>query len=44
MTFPVTVEDDDTSFLDAEAPEPGSFLVLGVGLAAVGLSRRRKTN
>jgi PEP-CTERM motif len=44
MTFPVTVEDDDTSFLDAEAPEPGSFLVLGVGLAAVGFSRRRKTN
>jgi hypothetical protein len=41
VTFPVTIEDDDTSFLDAEAPEPASFLLLGVGLAAVGLSRRR---
>lgn len=43
VTFPVTIEDDDTSFLNSEAPEPEPFILLGVGLAAVGLSRHRKS-
>jgi len=40
--FPIRVEDDDATFLDAEAPEPGSFFLLGAGLTTAGLIRRRK--
>jgi hypothetical protein len=42
VTFPVDVEDDDLAALASDAPEPGSCLLLGAGLAGVGAIRRRQ--
>jgi len=44
VTFPVSIEDNDTQFLDSEAPEPGSFLLLGAGLASLAVVLRRRAN
>ena len=44
VTFPISIEDDDSSLLSSEAPEPGSVFLLGAGLAALGVIRRRRTS
>jgi hypothetical protein len=42
VVFPVDIEDSDFSSIQADAPEPASFVLLGAGLAAFGVIRRRK--
>jgi hypothetical protein len=42
VSFPVSIEDNDTSFLQSETPEPGSYLLFGSGLAALGLAWRKR--
>ena len=39
VSFPIDVEDDDNAAL---TPEPGSFFLLGAGLVAVGMIRRKR--
>lgn len=44
VSFPISIEDNDTSFLDSEAPEPGSSLLLGFGLTALAVALRKRVN
>ncbi|MBV9085520.1 MAG: PEP-CTERM sorting domain-containing protein, partial [Acidobacteriaceae bacterium] len=40
VKFPLDVEDDDTAALVADAPEPSSYLLFGVGLGALSVIAR----
>jgi hypothetical protein len=42
VTFPMDFEDDDSTALAEDAPEPSSFFLLGIGLAAFGVIRRKR--
>jgi len=44
VTFPLAVEDNDLSILQADAPEPGAYLLVGGGLVALGVIRRKRRN
>ncbi|HTX38092.1 MAG TPA: PEP-CTERM sorting domain-containing protein [Bryobacteraceae bacterium] len=42
VSFPMDFEDDDISALAEDAPEPGSYLLFGAGLVALGIFRRKR--
>ena len=42
VSFPMDFEDDDIGALAEDAPEPGSYLLFGVGLIGLGIFRRKR--
>jgi hypothetical protein len=42
VSFPISIEDDDTAILTSEAPEPVSYLMFGGGLVAFGMLLRKR--
>ena len=44
VSFPMDFEDDDIGALAEDAPEPGSYLLFGVGLIGLGIFRRKRAS